>query len=61
MRTSNLGLKPKKGHELFKIWRKRNCAGAGAGEAFDIPVFKGAQVWDFDVLDFYDFFIMKSI
>jgi hypothetical protein len=23
--------------------------------------FKGAQVWDFDVLDFYDFFIMKSI
>ncbi len=22
---------------------------------------KGAQVWDFDVLDFYDFFIMKSI
>jgi hypothetical protein len=24
-------------------------------------LFKGAQVWDFDVLDFYDFFIMKSI
>ncbi len=23
--------------------------------------FKGAQVWDFDVLDFYDFFIIKSI
>jgi hypothetical protein len=23
--------------------------------------FKGAQVWDFDVLDFNDFFIMKSI
>jgi hypothetical protein len=22
---------------------------------------KGAQVWDFDVLDFKDFFIMKSI
>ncbi len=22
---------------------------------------KGAQVWDFDVLDFYDFFIMKSL
>ncbi len=22
--------------------------------------FKGAQVWDFDVLDFNDFFIMKS-
>jgi hypothetical protein len=22
---------------------------------------KGAQVWDFDVLDFNDFFIMKSI
>jgi hypothetical protein len=25
------------------------------------PKLKGAQVWDFDVLDFYDFFIMKSI
>ncbi len=25
------------------------------------PFFKGAQVWDFDVLDFNDFFIMKSI
>ncbi len=24
-------------------------------------VVKGAQVWDFDVLDFNDFFIMKSI
>ncbi len=23
--------------------------------------FKGAQVWDFDVLDFNDFFIMKSL
>jgi hypothetical protein len=23
--------------------------------------FKGTQVWDFDVLDFNDFFIMKSI
>ncbi len=23
--------------------------------------FKGAQVWDFDVLDFYNFFIMKSL
>ncbi len=23
--------------------------------------FKGAQVWDFDVLDFNDFFVMKSI
>ncbi len=23
--------------------------------------FKGAQVWDFDVLDFNDFFIVKSI
>ena len=23
--------------------------------------FKGAQVWDFDVLDFNDFFIMKPI
>jgi hypothetical protein len=22
---------------------------------------KGAQVWDFDVLDFNDFFIMKSL
>jgi len=26
-----------------------------------LGTFKGAQVWDFDVLDFYDFFIMKSI
>jgi len=24
-------------------------------------VLKGAQVWDFDVLDFNDFFIMKSL
>ncbi len=23
--------------------------------------FKGAQVWDFDILDFNDFFIMKSL
>jgi hypothetical protein len=23
--------------------------------------FKGVQVWDFDVLDFNDFFIMKSL
>jgi hypothetical protein len=23
--------------------------------------FKGAQVWEFDVLDFNDFFIIKSI
>jgi hypothetical protein len=27
----------------------------------DQTILKGAQVWDFDVLDFYDFFIMKSI
>ncbi len=29
---------------------------------FSLPTtFKGAQVWDFDILDFNDFFIMKSI
>ncbi len=27
----------------------------------EISAFKGAQVWDFDVLDFIDFFIMKSL
>jgi hypothetical protein len=27
----------------------------------NLVVFKGAQVWDFDVLDFNDFFIMKSL
>ncbi len=27
----------------------------------DDQKFKGAQVWDFDVLDFNDFFNMKSI
>jgi hypothetical protein len=29
----------------------------------NLPVgpFKGAQVWDFDLLDFNDFFIMKSL
>jgi hypothetical protein len=27
----------------------------------DYRRFKGAQVWDFDVLDFNDFFIMKSL
>jgi hypothetical protein len=37
------------------LYKNRSCS---------IPclcTFKGAQVWDFDVLDFYDFFIMKSI
>ena len=30
-------------------------------EMAHVSLLKGAQVWDFDVLDFNDFFIMKSI
>ncbi len=26
-----------------------------------LGTFKGAQVWDFDLLDSYDFYIMKSL
>jgi hypothetical protein len=29
--------------------------------ALQYSTFKGAQVWDFDLLDFNDFFIMKSM
>ncbi len=30
-------------------------------KSFKLYGLKGAQVWDFDVLDFNDFFIMKSL
>ncbi len=38
-----------------------NIAAAGLLHVYFLNFFKGAQVWDFDVLDLNDFFIMKSL
>ncbi len=46
---------------LKKVWKLNQDEQDKYEKIVSKDVLKGAQVWDFDVLDFNDFFIMKSL